>query len=103
MPPRTRCAKVGTPKNIYRVKVLKLEHHPKSHKLQKITHTKNEVFPPIVVRIIKSHLFRFKPMEGMKLHLFNENKVIGNCTIKYPIVPFLPKHPNSDKPNNRKE
>jgi len=78
--------------------VPKLEHHPKVKKLQK-----NMVFPPIVVNISKSHLFRFNPKEGMKLHLFYKSKMIGNRTIKYPIVHFLAKHPNSDKPNNRKE
>ena len=61
------------------------------------------MFPPIVVRISKSHLFRFKSKEGMKLHIFYRRKMIGNCTIKYPIVPFLPKHSNSDQPNNREE
>jgi len=83
--------------------VPKLEHHPKTYKLQKNIHTKNMVFPPIVVRISKSRMFRFKPNEGMKLHFFNENKMIGNRTIKYPVVPFLPKHLNSDKPNNPEE
>ena len=50
-----------------------------------------------MVRISKSYLFRFKSKEGMKFHLFYESKMIANRTIKYPIVPVLPKHPNSDK------
>jgi hypothetical protein len=71
-----------------------------TNRLQTNTHTKNGVFPPIVVRISKSHLFRFQPKEGMKLHFFNESKVSGSRILKYPTVPFLLKNPNSNKPNN---
>lgn len=58
--------------------VPKLEHQPQPRKLQTDTHTKNGVFPPIVVIISKSHMFRFQPKERMKLHFFKENEVSRN-------------------------
>jgi len=39
--------------------VPKLEHHPKTKKLQKNTHTKYGVFPPIVVSVSINRMFKF--------------------------------------------
>jgi len=75
----------------------------KIEKLQNNTHTRDEVFPPVVVSVSKSSQFRFQPKERMKLYIFNENKRSGTHILKYPVVSFLPKHPNSGKPNNLEE
>jgi len=56
-----------------------------------------------MVSVSKSSLFRFQPKERMKLYFFNENKGSGTDILKYMAVPFLPKHPNSSKPNNPEE
>jgi len=50
-----------TTENIYKVMMPTTEHQPKTKQLQKNTHTRNEMFPPIVVKIDKSHLFRPQP------------------------------------------
>jgi len=60
-----------TPKNNYKVMMPKLEHQPQRRKSQPNTHTKNGVFPPIVVIISKNHLFWFQLKEIMKLRFFN--------------------------------
>jgi hypothetical protein len=38
---------------------INLEHQPKTEKLQNNTHTRDGVFPPVVVSVSKSSLFRF--------------------------------------------
>jgi hypothetical protein len=65
--------------------------------------TNKGMLPPHMVTKRKTHIFSFQPPKRRHLNLFQELHGRVGFICKESMVPFIPKDPNTTKPNQRQE